>query len=50
MGLKENFKERTESKMLFCKKCGRHRAFYKEDDEWVCVGCGFEIKENEKSN
>ncbi len=45
MGLKEI--KRTESKMLLCKKCGRHRAFYKEDDKWICIGCKREIKDEE---
>jgi len=39
--------EKLESKMLLCKKCGRHRAFYKKEDKWICIKCGKEVKDEE---
>ena len=38
-----------ESKMIFCKKCERFRAFYLKDGVWICCGCKRESKENNKS-
>ena len=48
MGLKrKTFKEGTESQMLFCKRCGMFRGFYKEDDKWICCKCKKENKNGE---
>ncbi len=41
MGLKR------ENKMLYCKKCGMYKAFYKEEEKWLCIKCGKEVKNGE---
>lgn len=32
------------SEILFCKNCGKYRAFVKRENGFVCVGCGSIIK------
>ena len=35
--------------MLYCKICKRYRGFYLKNGMWICIGCGFEIKDEKKN-
>ena len=39
-----------ESKMIYCKKCKKYKAFYKKDNFWICCGCHRRIDETKESN